>query len=211
MTLPLAQLRRLRSARSLWLAGLLLLAPPARTFAQSSSSPTRPDYSAFRIIAERNIFNAGRSGRTSRGNRENAPRPSRVAAFTLVGTLSCDRGLFAFFDGSDSGFRKAVKPHESIGGHRVAAIAPNGVTLEADGKTIELRVGMQMRREDDGPWEAGERRNSSERRDFGERRETSLTSSSSGTPAGEAASDAPTAEESEILKKLMQQRERESQ
>jgi hypothetical protein len=209
MTFPLTRSARRRFARSSWLVGLLPVALASLISAHSADAPVHPDYSTFRVITERNIFNAGRSGRTNRGTRESTARPSRVVAFTLVGTLSSGQGLFAFFDSSDSDLRKALKPQDSIAGHRITNIAPNSVTLEADGKSVELRVGMQLRREDDGPWQAAERQDSSERHDSrdGPR---SLSDSGANTPSGSSTSPAPNAEESEVLKRLMQQREKDN-
>ena len=39
-----------------------------------------------------------------------------------------------------------------IAGYKVANIAPNGVKLAAGTNELELSVGMQLRREEDGPW-----------------------------------------------------------
>ncbi len=131
---------------------LSLLGAPA----QEAKPPLRQDYSSFGIIAERNIFNANRSGR-SMGPRSDEPRrESRVDAFSLVGTLSYEKGPFAFFDGTSSEYRKVLQPEGTIAGYKVTNITGSSVKLETGTNQVVLRVGMQMRREEGGEWHAGE-------------------------------------------------------
>src|SRR5262245_5625183 len=95
--------------------GLAVLLFGAGTFpalGQSTNSPARPDYSTFKIVTDRNIFNPHRYARSSRV-RETRPT-AKSDSFALVGTMSYERGTFAFFDGSKSEFRKVVKPAEAI-------------------------------------------------------------------------------------------------
>jgi hypothetical protein len=165
--------------------------------AQETNAPARLDYSSFKIVTERNIFNANRSSRSSR-NRDSR-RAAKVEAFTLVGTLSYDsyeKGPFAFFDGTSSDFKKALKPEGTIAGYKIKDINGQGVALEAGTNRIELRVGMQMRREDEGEWQA--RAHSEPSATAG-----STTSSQTGASGASGAS-------SDVLKRLMQQRERET-
>jgi hypothetical protein len=122
---------------------------------QSTNSSLRPDYSAFKIVNERNIFNPHRYARSSRV-RETRPT-SKADSFALVGTMSYEKGAFAFFDGSKSEFRKVVKPAEAIAGYTVTDIAPNSVRLAAGTNEIELKIGNQMRREEEGEWRLGGR------------------------------------------------------
>ena len=131
----------------------------------TSTNANGTDFPSFRIIAERNIFDASRTGVrvfTSRGSKE---RVVRYETFSLLGTMSYEKGTFAFFDGSSSEFRKTLKPMDSIGSFKLVGVAPNYVRLldtakprfapstnAAPVKPIELRVGMQMRHEAGGPW-----------------------------------------------------------
>ena len=228
--------RRTRSLCVLWLAvavsGVFAQTtnPPAATNAPAPAAPTEApatppnklDESAFSLIGERNIFNANRSG----GKVQLATRrPTRVETFTLVGTMAYEKGAFAFFEGSSSKFTKAVKADGIIAGHKLADIYAGSVKLEADGKQIELPIGSQMRREDAGTWQVaavaagssseGESSGSSSRRngDSYSRRngESSSRRSTTSEPAGKApASGAPpAADQSEILKRLMERREKE--
>ena len=54
----------------------------------------------------------------------------------MVGTMSYAKGEVAFFDGSSALYRKAVKIGETIAGHKVVAVTPDEVRMEADGKPV---------------------------------------------------------------------------
>jgi hypothetical protein len=123
--------------------------------APATNSVNSLDESSFRIISERNIFNSRRSARYV----ASAPRtrPSRVENFALVGTLAYDKGPFAFFEGSRSEYRKVLKAEDTIAGFKVLAVEPSSVKLASPTNEIEMRVGMQLRREDEGEWHLSER------------------------------------------------------
>jgi hypothetical protein len=154
------------------------------------------DYAAFKVVADRNIFNPNRQGYRAGGPRT---RPRSVDSFSLVGIMSYEKGTFAFFDGSGSEYRKALKTNDTIAGYQLTAIEPNAVKLALQTNELELRVGMQMRREEEGPW-----------------LKPSLpetVSANGSTATGSATNSAPDSPangaDNEILKKLMQRREQE--
>ncbi len=172
----------------------------------AGNAPTGLTLDAFRLIAERNIFNPNRSGRTPEREvtRREPERRVRTESISLVGTISYDKGDFAFFDGSSSSYHRAVKSSETIADLTVTSITPTQVILrsgsgsnstastnasDTNAVTLTLPVGMQLRRQDDGPWE------------LAARTETAPSASSSATalPAGSE----------DVLKRLMQQREKE--
>jgi len=167
----------------------------------TNAVPARLDYSAFKVVVDRNIFDPNRSPR-----RPGEPRlrtaPKTVDSLTLVGTMSYERGAFAFFDGSSSEYKKALKLTDAIAGYKVSNIAPSSVRLAAGTNELELGVGMQLRREEDGPWSlAG---------GPGSHAATPTSSSTSTSAMVSAGSDAAAiAAESDIIKKLMQRREKE--
>ena len=134
------------------LSVLLLLAGRRSAGAQPlSTAPARLDYPSFKIIADRNIFNPHRrAGEVNRPGRQT--RTTRVDSFSLVGIMSYSKGPFAFFDGSSSEYRKVLKPGDSIAGYKVTNIQPNAAKLTSSTNQVELRVGMQMRREENGTW-----------------------------------------------------------
>lgn len=179
------------------------------------------DESAFRIVAERNIFNANRSGGQVRLP---SRRPAQVDSFTLVGTMAYEKGAFAFFNGSSSAYSKVVKASGVIAGYKVVDVLANAVKLEADGKILELPVGSAMRREDEGTWYLGDAVAGNSGSSYAANSENGHSSRSSrresGSDNGPGAESAPkptantsssNADQSEILKRLMERREKESQ
>lgn len=137
-----------------WTALLLLGCSSLLASAQPTNTPARLDYSAFKIIPERNIFNPHRYARSSAASRpRETRRVARVESCVLVGVMNYEKGPFAFFDGTSSDYRKVLKPEGSIAGYKLAEVKPTSVLLAAGTNTLELRVGMQLRREDEGQWQ----------------------------------------------------------
>jgi hypothetical protein len=129
--------------------------PAATAAAPSTNAASSLDYSSFKIISDRNIFNTRRSARYV----ASAPRTraSRSESFALVGTMSYEKGPLAFFDGTRSDYRKVLKPDDTIAGFKVTAIETTHVKLASPTNEVELRVGMQLRREEEGEWHMSER------------------------------------------------------
>lgn len=196
--LPTALQVMLAALLSLGLAGWL---QAARAAEASTAAPTT-DYAAFKLIAERNIFDPNRSTRPSRRDREPvAARPRPSESFALVGTLSSEKGTYAFFNGSSSEYRKVLRAEERIAGYRIVHITPDHVALEADdGQRVELGVGQQMRREGDDPW-----RLAGEAGSF----ESPASPAARPAPAGDAPASVPTDGADDVLKRLLQRRQQE--
>ncbi len=200
----------------LLLACAVLLAGGTPASAQSTNVPGPTDYDAFsRFITERNIFDPNRYPHNSREGRTRITtrqtRTQRAApAFTLVGTMSYEKGMFAFFDGNNADLRKVLPASGSIAGYTVTEVTLTGATLQSADKkeTVPLKIGEMMRQE-------GEHWKPAGLAELGSG--TSTTESEAGTaPAasGADAGSAPAAPSSasapnDILKKLMQQREQE--
>ena len=162
--------------------------------AQSTNAVAGPEYQAFKLIADRNIFDPNRSSRSRGPTEKQVP----VESFALIGTMSYDKGDFAFFDGSGSEFKKVLKTGDTIAGYRIAEITSDAVRLEVNGAQTELRVGMQMKREDEGEWQRSART-------------LAAASATPGQVSGEKSGGESTgAEQSDVLKRLMQQREQET-
>ncbi len=130
-------------------------APAGRSAAAAKAAIATPTANAvtldsFRIISERNIFNANRIGRTTRT--ENAAPAQKVDQISFVGTMETDQGLRAFFDGSDAVYRRVVRAGESVGEFKVVKIAADNVVLSRDSKEIPLRLTQQLRRPEGGDW-----------------------------------------------------------
>jgi hypothetical protein len=161
----------------------------------STNGPGKLDYDAFRVIVRLNIFDPNRQpGRLPR-----QAAPIRSEYFTLVGTMSYEKGTFAFFSGSDSRYEKALRLSDSIAGYKITNIdlAAESVKLASGTNGFELRMGMQMRREQEGEWQPAAA-------------PASLAASSSSESTTTTTTDAAASgSESETIKRMMQRREKE--
>jgi len=171
----------------------------------------KTDYAYFKVVNDRNIFNPARQpNRPDRPVSREVKRTPKVDAFSLVGTLRYEKGDLAFFDGSNSDYRKAHKAGEAIAGFKVLTISDAAVRIEAKGKITELKIGSQMRREDEGEWEfaigpyAGGITSSG---GSGSSDSASSSGSSGASTASSGSGGGGSADE--ILKRLLQKREQE--
>jgi hypothetical protein len=189
-----------------WLVLALALANGLSAGAQSNNVPGPTAYSAFsRFITERNIFDPSRYQHSVPANYR--PRVSRSApTFTLVGTMSYEKGMFAFFDGNNPDLQKVLYQSDSnsIAGYLVAEINPTGVKLQSADKkqTVQMKIGEMMRQE------------GTEWRPAGRGELAALTTESAGSAVespGSSAGAAPASATApnDVLKKLMQLREQE--
>jgi hypothetical protein len=164
----------------------------------TSNGPVSLDYAAFKVIVDKNIFDPNRVPHGPGVPTIRRP-PKSFDSLTLVGTMSYEKGTFAFFDGNSSDYKKALKLADSIAGYKVTNIAPNAVKLASGTNELELSVGAQLRREEDGPWLLSSQAIS-----------YSATPSSTATNGAATATGSDTASggaESDIIKRLMQKRE----
>jgi hypothetical protein len=167
----------------------------------TSSAPTSANFASFKVISDRNIFDPNRTPRRA-GTGGPARRPKTVESFSLVGTMSYEKGDFAFFDGTSSNFRKALKANDSIAGYKIVHVGANTVKLSSGQKQVELKIGSQLRREEEGEWTV-----SNQAATYAN---TPATSSSSTTKTGgETGSGVATGADNDVLKRLMQRREKE--
>lgn len=147
------------AARMLPRVVTLLLLGALPVMAASKSRPEKPvkvddGFKDFAVITERNVFNANRHSDSAPAPVA-APKPARppkVEAFALLGTLISERGAVAFFDGTSTAYRRAVEPGDQLGGHTVAAIEHDRVTLRDGERELCLPLKMQFRREGEGEW-----------------------------------------------------------
>jgi len=118
--------------------------------------------------------------------------------------MSYEKGRFAFFEGSNSDYRKALEVDGKIAGYKVAEIGTDYVKLESNGKELSLRVGMQMKKRYQEDWALA---------DGSEPIETSNSSEASvkeeGTETAEKPDAAASAGGNDVLKRLLQKREQE--
>src|SRR5438445_33241 len=116
------------------IALLFLVAACLAARAQTTNAPPSPlDFQSFRLITDRNIFDPNRSPRSVTSGRTEGRKPAKTEAFSLVGTMSYEKGDFAFFDGTLSEYRKTLKPGDTIAGYKINAVAADRVQLELNG------------------------------------------------------------------------------
>jgi hypothetical protein len=205
-----------------WAALALLLAGITPAPGQTQV-PGPADYAGFsRFIAFRNIFDPTRLPRSTGYHPPYHPPSPRnhAAAFSFVGAMVYGKGMFAFFDGNNAAYRKALQVSGKIADiYTVKEITLSKVTLaETNGRTIDLPVGYQMQWsnrnyawEQAGPGEgySGQAESSTP---------TPASSSDGGSavsssPAGSSGTIAPAilnSPQSDVLKRLMQQRQQEN-
>jgi hypothetical protein len=195
-----------------WLVLALALANGFFAGAQSNTPPGPTDYARFSsFITQRNIFDPSRYPRTQRIRpRPNyTPRQRYAPTFTLVGTMSYEKGMFAFFDGNNSELRKVLYQSDTngIAGYLLTEITPTSVKLQtADKKeTVTMKIGEGMRQEGSHWLPAGRSEGFA---DTSSTQDTAPAATDNSSPDASPA-PSPALEGNDILKKLMQQREQE--
>lgn len=190
------------------LAGVFLLAGAVIAAAQSNNVPGPADYGQFSsFITARNIFNPNRSG--PRPPNVRPSRPPFTPTFTLVGTMSYTKGMFAFFDGNQSELQKVLHPADtnSIAGFVVTGVTSTNVTLQSTDpkRTVPLSIGQSMQQEG-GTWQLARGGEYAGRPGYDESPAPSADGSSRHTGAGLSNAGL---EGNDILKRLMQRRAQE--
>jgi hypothetical protein len=182
--------------------------------------PLGREYQSFQLVNDRNIFNPNRTRRSRYDEVEpEKPKEPKIEVVALTGTLSYDRGTVAFFDSTSSEFRKAAKVGDQIAGYALKEITQSQVALERESQLLQLKVGQQLRRQDEGAWEvtseavipggsttasrSPSRRDGSER--SSRRDETAAAAPSDSTTPASSPGEGP----SEALKRLLEQRKKE--
>jgi hypothetical protein len=111
-----------------------------------------------------------------------------------------EKGEYAFFEGSRSEYKTAVKASDTIAGFKITGVLPGKVTLDVNGKEIDLAVGQELKRQDEGEWSVSGRSDSDSRSENGSRSRDSSSSASASGSSGD---------EDDILQKLLKKREEE--
>ena len=186
--------------------------------AQSSDNAATTDYSSFQVIPQMNIFNPNRE--PNRPMDYQRAEPQAVPEFTLAGTMSYRKGMFAFFNGTDPEYQKAVQEGGTIAGFTVTNISLNGIQLLSPSMNTNMMVGAAMQ-QDGTNWDLNNDGVSivssmSSYRDSGAgrgRRNRGGRESTNDYTAPAAVESAPTPSSdlsgNDVLKRLMQQRQQE--
>ncbi len=168
------------------------------------------DFSDFKLITDRNIFDPNRYPHSSRNHNRPHAVPRSAPAFSLVGTMNYPKGMFAFFDGNNSDYRQVLQQNGVIAGYTVASITLTNVILKTSGTnatSLDLKIGDGLRLDGDTWVAAGS--------DQGFASASSATESSPAATPDENNNAAPASPPeasgpaSDVLKRLMQQRAQE--
>ncbi len=190
----------------------LILAGSFSAHAQSSSIPGDQDYERFSaFISARNIFDPARyphSTHTYRPPTHTQHHSNSAPTFTLVGTMSYEKGVFAFFSGNTDDVKKILPVAGGIVGYTVTQITPTGVKMVgADKKEIALQIGDRMQQGNSG-WQLLEATDDPAGSGIGSSLIPSGDSSTS-TPGASTAAPAPNLGNNDVLKRLMERRNKE--
>jgi hypothetical protein len=170
---------------------------PTNASAYAGLRPAKPAFSAFKNVTDRNIFDPNRIPH----HRVDQPTTKKsFDSFALVGVMSYEKGTFAFFDGTRSEYKRALKVADAIAGYKLASLTPDAVDLVSGTNRVELRVGMQLRREEGGQWTRAEQ---------GEPYSGSSAIAGTSVNAGASVTPAPAGADNEVLERLRKKREQE--
>jgi hypothetical protein len=200
MNLQPTKIQRKCTAATPWFVVLVLATAFFANAQSTDDSSTSTDFRSFDVIVQRNIFDPNRYPHTSSSHHHETYRG--VPTFSLAGTMSYRKGMFAFFSGTSDVYQKALQEGGKIAGYTVTKITFDGAQLQGDGKTINMKVGDAMRQQGNG-WElsaAGQWTDESSTTDSGSQSTNAATSETS-APAPTISGD-----QSDVLKRLMEQR-----
>jgi len=182
--------------------------------AQSNGVPSATDYAAFsRFVTDRNIFDPNRQPHYTSTRMRTRTTRTRISpsapAFTLVGTMGYQKGLFAFFSGNNDDLKKVLPVSGKIADYTVTRIVQGHATLESTNKVgkLELKIGDVVRQEN-GKWAL------SDSSDLPVGTSAAPATSASGSaPSSEvpAAAPSPALGQNDVLKRLMELRAKENQ
>lgn len=174
-------------------------------------------YDNFKLVRTRNIFDPNRQPprgapppQTTRVQPAAPPAPKQLV---LYGTMVTANKTVAFFGGTLSEYRKVVPAGETIAGFKIASIQQSQVELERDGKRVVLPLGQMIAPDaaspspTTAPDEAPPAGMASRERSPGPAAPGSAPAAP-GAPAT-SAPGAP-AERNEILRRMMERRQRET-
>ena len=123
-------------------------ATPASAVAKASPTAANGSFDSFRLIGDRNIFDPNRRSRARSASNEPAVPTGDIIAF--VGTMDYDQGIFAFFDSSDARYRKVLPEGGKLAEFVVKHVEARRVDLTRDGKVTTLDITQQLHRPPEG-------------------------------------------------------------
>lgn len=136
------------------LVAALLSASGPNACAKTSIRSEALDTGEFALISTRNIFDASRREHVVTPPIETNVLPQvRVDYVACVGVMQYEKGPYVFFEGSQSAYRQVLQVSDSIAGYKIAAIEKDSIRLVGATNELQVPVGAQLRRVNDGPWQ----------------------------------------------------------
>ena len=166
-------------------------------------------FDAFRLLRTKNMFDPNR--RPARTETASAPRPAPVrenksSSLTLTGTMVTEGKTLAFFTGTRADYSKVLTVGGTIADCKITAIKPTEVEMERGGKPGALAVGHHLQIEgapSDVPAEAPAPAPAPVAGD------AAAPPTDPAAPASPTAGPAPSNDKSDVLRRMMERREKE--
>ncbi len=152
-------------------------------------------WAAYRIIVERNMFSRQRGPRVdpSRRQRMNAPVPTPESYYVLKGVVQEDGVFIAFLEDNQRGRILRVRKGDKVARGVITDLTLDSVEYQFGDRTVKVAMGFDL--------EGGQGRIT-----FDQMYELSQGYTATTSEEGESESSAPSADEAEILKQLMERR-----
>lgn len=149
---------RPRPLCSVVLTFVLLVLPASAQRRERNAASAAPaaakgaDFTAFRSVPDLNIFDSSRYDRSRSPSSGDGPAAPASQTITLVGTMDYAKGFFAFFDSSESAYRRVLPVGASIADFKITRIERDAVEFVRGDTVSRLRVAQQFRRADGADW-----------------------------------------------------------
>ncbi|MBN1866108.1 hypothetical protein JW916_02330 [Candidatus Sumerlaeota bacterium] len=189
---------------------------PAQDVASSAAPSAERSFSDFQLVAQRNIFDSQRVAR--RANSEPMAPTVRVDRIVVLGTLIDGGERVAFLQGTQGAYSGTFRPGDTIADLVVSGISTEGVRILDGDRAFNLAVGRALERRGEEPWQLGEGGSfvpvPASGSHFAPSAESGSASSSSPSASASPSSDASAGGSSpadDILKRMMERRQREMQ
>jgi len=132
------------------LSGPAVPEEPAQAETPQNAPLKTPALDEFRILIDRNIFDAGRGTSSGLAGQEESTAPPKT--LRLMGTWLEGDCALALFEAIPEGDQTSLECGGSIAGYAVADIGAHQVMLRNDRGTLELPVGAGLVKEENGNW-----------------------------------------------------------
>ena len=152
-------------------------------------------WAAYRVIVERNMFSRQRGPRVDQSGRQrmNAPAPTPESYYVLKGIVQEDGVFIGFLEDNQRGRILRVRKGDKVARGIITNLTLDSVEYQFGDRTVKVAMGFDL--------EGGQGRIT-----FDQMYELSQAYTATTSEEGESESSAPSADEAEIIKQLMERR-----